>query len=225
MTVAGTRASLAGSRQTREATAATSGSAGHCVSTEDTAGIPDPAHGLSTPARSFSITSAGPPSRRSRPSSGSAPAVADAADDERRADRTRLPEHAEPDLSADPAGTREHRVEGHDGRTLLARHDLVQIGGAHRAGHTRRAHDEEQGGQGHPERARRAPSRSRRTSRPRRRRGGASFAGRSSARRSARSGCRRSSRARHRQRRIRRSRPRRCRGARGGTAAMRRSPT
>ncbi len=46
------------------------------VSTAETAGMPDAAHGPSTPARSPTITSAGPPRRRSRPSSGSAAAVA-----------------------------------------------------------------------------------------------------------------------------------------------------
>ena len=72
--------------------AASSGSSSGAVSTTETAGKPEAAHGPSAPARFPAMTSGAPPSRRSRARSGSAPAVT-----------TPPTTNAEPTLRASPS--------------------------------------------------------------------------------------------------------------------------
>ena len=75
------------------------------------------------------------------------------AHDERRADRARLAERAQPDLRADPACARDHRVEGDDGRALLGGDELMEVRLANGARHPEARRDEEQRGKRDPERA------------------------------------------------------------------------
>ena len=86
------RQSCTGGGQSPEVARASLDSSVLEVSTLDTAGIPEAAHGLSAPARSPTMTSGAPPSRRTRASSGSAAAVA-----------TPPTTNAEPTLRASPS--------------------------------------------------------------------------------------------------------------------------
>jgi len=66
------------------------------------------------------------------------------ADDERRADGARLTERSQPNLRADTADARDHRVERDDRRAPLGRNELVKVRLANGARHAEPSGEDEQ---------------------------------------------------------------------------------